>query len=149
MPLPGKYEPSPTEWVRDQVAAYEQSGGKEANTLRDTQWPIIIVTTMDNRSGRTRKTPVMRVEHDGQYVLVASIDGAPKNPLWYYNLVGHPTEMVPQDGPDPFDVEVRLVTGGERSIWWERTVAAYPPFAEYQTRTTREIPVFVATPKAG
>jgi F420H(2)-dependent quinone reductase len=142
--LEGEYVPSPWQWVRDQVDTYEQTGGREANTLLDTGMPIIIVTTRGNKSGTLRKTALMRVEHDGEYALVASMGGAPKHPVWYYNLVADPTAVVIQDGPEPFDAEVRLVTGAERDEWWERAVADYPPYAEYQTKTDRQIPVFVA-----
>ena len=145
MPLAGDYEPSPARWVRDQVEAYERSGGREANTLRDTGLPIIIVTTRGNRTGKLRKTPLMRVEHGGEYALVASQGGSPTHPVWYYNLEADPEAVTIQDGPEPFDVSVRQVTGDERAVWWERAVAAYPPYAEYQERTDREIPVFVAT----
>src|ERR1700685_4508674 len=141
MPLKGEYEPSPSEWVRDQVEEYESSGGARANTLRDTGLPIIIFTTRGNRSGKVRKTPVMRVEHDGEYALVASKGGAPTHPVWYYNLKAHPDEVAIQDGPAPFDVTVREVEGSEYDEWWERSVAAYPPYAEYQTKTDRKIPV--------
>jgi F420H(2)-dependent quinone reductase len=144
MALEGEYVPSPWQWVRDQVEAYERSGGREANTLLDTGLPIIIVTTRGNKSGILRKTALMRVEHDGEYALVASMGGAPKHPVWYYNLVADPSAVVIQDGPEPFDAEVRQVGGDERAVWWERAVAAYPPYAEYQTRTERVIPVFVA-----
>ena len=144
MALEGEYVPSPWEWVRDQVETYERTGGREANTLRDTGLPIVIVTTLGNKSGILRKTPLMRVEHDGEYALVASMGGAPKHPVWYYNLVADPSAVVIQDGPEPFDAEVRQVSGDERAVWWERAVAAYPPYAEYQTRTERLIPVFVA-----
>ncbi|MGD1014730.1 MAG: nitroreductase family deazaflavin-dependent oxidoreductase [Acidimicrobiales bacterium] len=147
MPVNGEYEASPSEWVRDQVTAYEESHGTRANTLRDTGLPIIIVTTRGNRSGKVRKTPVMRVLHDGAYALVASKGGAPTHPVWYYNLVEHPDEVAIQDGPEPFDVVVRQVSGDERAIWWERAVAAYPPYGDYQQKTEREIPVFVATPE--
>ena len=147
MPLEGEYEPSPSQWVRDQVAEYEESAGARANTLRDTGWPIVIFTTRGNRSGKVRKTPVMRVEHGGQYALVASKGGAPTHPVWYYNLVAHPGDVLLQDGPSPFEVVVRQVSGEERAEWWERAVAAYPPYAEYQLKTSREIPVFVATRK--
>jgi len=140
------YEPSPAQWVRDQVEAYERSGGAEANTLRDTGLPIIIITMRGNKSGRIRKAPVMRVEHDGEYALVASKGGAPSNPEWYENLVAAPEDVRIQDGPEPVDVTVREVAGEERAAWWERAVAAYPPYAEYQVRTTRTIPVLVATP---
>jgi deazaflavin-dependent oxidoreductase (nitroreductase family) len=142
--LEGEYVPSPWQWVRDQVETYERTGGREANTLLDTGLPIVIVTTRGNKSGTLRKTALMRVEHDGEYALVASMGGAPKHPVWYYNLVADPSAVVIQDGPEPFDAEVREVSGDERAAWWERAVAAYPPYAEYQTRTERLIPVFVA-----
>lgn len=144
MALRGEYEPSPSRWVRDQVEAYERSGGTEASTLLDTGMPIIIVTTRGNKSGKLRKTPLMRVEHDGEYALVASMGGAPANPVWYHNLIADPTAVMIQDGPEPFDAEVREVTGDERSAWWARAVAAYPPYAEYQQKTDRQIPVLVA-----
>ena len=144
VPLEGEYVPSPTGWVRDQVEAYERSGGREANTLRDTGLPVIIVSTRGNRTGTIRKTPLMRVEHDGEYALVASYGGAPKHPVWYHNLKADPTAVTIQDGPEPFDAEVREVSGEERDRWWERAVAAFPPYAEYQERTERQIPVFVA-----
>ncbi len=146
MTLDGDYEPSPSQWVRDQVALYESSGGTSGNTLLDTGWPVVIVTTRGNKSGRIRKTPLMRVEHDGEYTLVASKGGAPENPVWYYNLVSDPTSVAIQDGAKPFKVIVREVTGAEKTAWWERAVVAYPPYAEYQTNTDRQIPVFVATP---
>ena len=149
MPLEGEYVPSTAGWVRDQVEAYEASGGREANTLRDTGLPIIIVTNRGNKSGTIRKTPLMRVEHDGEYALVASKGGAPQHPVWYYNLLADPEVMI-QDGPEPFDAVVRQITGDEREAWWERAVAAYPPYADYAVRATeadREIPVFVASPK--
>jgi deazaflavin-dependent oxidoreductase (nitroreductase family) len=139
------YEPSPWQWVRDQVETYEHSGGREANTLRDTGLPIVVITTRGNKTGKIRKTPLMRVEHDGDYALVASMGGAPKHPVWYWNLRAHPDEVTLQDGPEPFPVEIReLVDGEERKRWWERAVEAYPPYAEYQERTDRKIPVFVA-----
>ena len=145
MNLDGEYEPSPAQWVRDQVAEYEASGGKEANTLRDTGLPVVIVTTRGNKSGKIRKTPLMRVEHNGQYALVASQGGARKHPVWYYNLVAAPSTVAIQDGPEPFDVDVHELAGDERALWWERAVAAFPPYAEYQERTDRTIPVFLAT----
>jgi deazaflavin-dependent oxidoreductase (nitroreductase family) len=147
MALTGEYEPSPSQWVRDQVEAYEGSDGREANTLRDTGLPIIVVTSRGNKTGKVRKTPLMRVEHDGEYALVASRGGAPKNPVWYYNLKADPDTVTIQDGAQPFDVRVRELSGDERAAWWQRAVAAYPPYAEYQTRTDRQIPVFVATRK--
>ena len=144
MPLQGEYVPSPAQWVRDQVAAYEASGGREANTLLDTGLPIIIVTTRGNKTGDIRKLALMRVEHDGEYALVASMGGAPKNPVWYHNLVADPTALMIQDGPEPFDAVARQVDGDEYATWWERSVAAYPAYAEYQDKTDRKIPIFVA-----
>jgi deazaflavin-dependent oxidoreductase (nitroreductase family) len=148
MALEGEYEPSPAEWVRNQVEEYESSGGTRANTLRDTGIPIVIFTTRGHRSGKIRKTPVMRVEHDGEYALVASKGGAPENPQWYYNLVAYPDDVILQDGPEPFDAEVRQISGDEYAQWWERAVATFPPYAEYKTKTSREIPVFVASRKS-
>jgi deazaflavin-dependent oxidoreductase (nitroreductase family) len=148
MALEGEYEPSPAEWVRNQVEEYESSGGTRANTLRDTGIPIVIFTTRGHRSGKIRKTPVMRVEHDGEYALVASKGGAPENPQWYYNLVAYPDDVILQDGPEPFDAEVRQISGDEYAQWWERAVVAFPPYAEYKTKTSREIPVFVASRKS-
>jgi deazaflavin-dependent oxidoreductase (nitroreductase family) len=148
MALEGEYEPSPADWVRNQVEEYESSGGTRANTLRDTGIPIVIFTTRGHRSGKIRKTPVMRVEHDGEYALVASKGGAPENPQWYYNLVAYPDDVILQDGPEPFDAEVRQISGDEYAQWWERAVAAFPPYAEYKTKTSREIPVFVASRKS-
>ena len=130
-------------WVREQVEAYERTGGREGNTLRETGLPVIILTTRGNKSGKIRKTPLMRVEHDGAYALVASMGGAPKHPVWYYNLKSDPAVTI-QDGPEPFDVDVRELAGDERAEWWTRAVAAFPPYAEYQQRTERVIPVFVA-----
>ena len=144
-PLEGEYEPSPYGWVRDQVAEYEASGGTRANTLLDTGLPVIVVTSRGHRSGKLRKTPLMRVEHDGEYALVASQGGAPQHPSWYFNLTADPEAVTIQDGPEPFDVRVRQVEGAERDEWWTRAVEAYPPYAEYQERTERQIPVFVAT----
>jgi F420H(2)-dependent quinone reductase len=148
MNLDGEYEPSPRQWVRDQVAEYEGSGGRRANTLANTGLPVVIVTTRGNKSGKIRKTPLMRVEHDGQYALVASQGGAPSHPVWYYNLVADPDAVVIQDGPEPFPVAVRQLDGDDRAQWWERAVAAYPPYAEYQEKTDRTIPVFLATRKS-
>jgi deazaflavin-dependent oxidoreductase (nitroreductase family) len=144
MPLTGEYEPSSQQWVRDQVAEYEASGGQRANTLLDTGLPIIIVATRGNKSGKIRKTPLMRVEHDGEYALVASQGGAPRHPVWYFNLKADPTAVTVQDGPEPFDAVVHEAEGDERALWWERAVAAYPPYAEYQEKTDRRIPVLIA-----
>lgn len=148
MPLAGEYEPSPRKWVRDQVERYERTGGREANTLRDTGLPIVIFTTRGNKSGKLRKTPLMRVEHEGKYAMVASQGGAPEHPVWYYNLKADPDALMVQDGPEPFDASAREVTGEERAIWWQRAVAAFPPYADYQQKTEREIPVFVVEPRA-
>jgi len=144
MSSPGEYEPSPWDWVRDQVEGYERSGGKDAATLWDTGLPIIVITTRGNKTGKLRKMALMRVEHDGEYALVASMGGAPKHPVWYYNLKADPDVTI-QDGPEPFAARVRELTGDERALWWDRAVAAYPPYEEYQSNTTRVIPVFVAT----
>ena len=148
MTVQGEYTPSPWDWVRDQVESYEQSAGREANTLRDTGLPIIVVTMRGNKTGNVRKVPLMRVEHDGEYALVASKGGSPENPVWYHNLKSHPDQVTIQDGPEPFGVTVRELTGDERGAWWERAVAAYPPYTEYQENTSRQIPVFVATRKS-
>lgn len=145
MALEGEYEPSPWDWVRDQVEEYERTGGASANTFLDTGLPVIIVTTRGNKSGKLRKTPLMRIEHEGEYALVASVGGAPSNPVWYHNLKADPDAVTIQDGPEPFDVTTREVSGDERARWWERAVAAYPPYAEYQAATERTIPVFVAS----
>ena len=145
MSLQGEYEPSAYRWVREQVAEYEASNGQRANTLLDTGLPVIIVTTRGNKSGKIRKFALMRVEHDGEYALVASLGGAPKNPVWYYNVRADPSALMIQDGPEPFDAVAREVSGDEKRVWWNRAVAAYPPYAEYQAKTDREIPVFVAS----
>lgn len=147
MVLQGEYAPSTAGWVRDQVEAYERSGGQAATTLRDTGLPVIVVTMRGNKTGNVRKIALMRVTHAGEYALVASKGGAPKHPVWYYNLVANPDEVTLQDGPEPFEASVRQVTGDERRVWWERAVAAYPPYADYQKRTDREIPVFIAARK--
>jgi deazaflavin-dependent oxidoreductase (nitroreductase family) len=143
MPLTGEYEPSPQQWVRDQVDLYENSGGLDGTTLREL--PVVIVTNRGVKSGKLRKTPVMRVEHGGRYAVVASKGGAPSHPVWYYNLVADP-HIELQDGPVKTEMTARLVTGDEKATWWERAVAAYPDYADYQKRTTREIPVFVLEP---
>ncbi|HLI00197.1 MAG TPA: nitroreductase family deazaflavin-dependent oxidoreductase [Acidimicrobiales bacterium] len=145
MPLNGEYEPSPEPWVRDQVEQYESSGGTEATTLGDTGMPVVVVTNLGAKSGKVRKTPLMRVEHNGRYAAVASKGGAPEHPVWYYNLLAHPTVEV-QDGPVKREMTARLISGDEKAEWWERAVAAYPPYAEYQRKTDREIPVFVLEP---
>jgi F420H(2)-dependent quinone reductase len=142
--IEGDYIPSPADWVREQVELYERTGGREGNTLRDTGLPIIVVTMSGKSTGAVRKVPVMRVEHDGEYALIASYGGRPAHPRWYHNLVANPDVTI-QDGPDPFEARVREVSGDERAQWWERAVAAYPPYSEYQAKTQRTIPVLVAT----
>jgi deazaflavin-dependent oxidoreductase (nitroreductase family) len=144
--LSGTYVPSAMAWVRDQVEAYEASGGTEANTLLDTGIPVIIVTMRGAKSGDVRKIALMRVEHDGEYALVASYGGAPQHPVWYWNLKAHPDEVLIQDGPEPFRVTVREIDGDERAEWWDRAVAVYPDYADYQRNTDRVIPVLIATP---
>jgi deazaflavin-dependent oxidoreductase (nitroreductase family) len=140
MPLEGQYAPSSAKWVRDQVETYESSGGTEGTMLRGM--PVIIMTMWGATSGKLRKVPVMRVEHEGVYAVVASQGGAPTNPSWYRNLVAHPAVEL-QDGPVRKDATARELRGEERARWWERAVAAYPDYAAYQERTDRQIPVFV------
>ena len=147
MPLHGEYEPSPEQWVRDQVELYERTGGREGNTLRDTGLPVVIFTTRGKKSGKLRKIPLMRVEHDGAYAMVASRGGAPTHPVWYHNVKADPDAVTLQDGPEARDGHARELSGEERRIWWERAVAAYPPYAEYQARTEREIPVILWEPR--
>ncbi|WP_030212536.1 nitroreductase family deazaflavin-dependent oxidoreductase [Streptomyces bikiniensis] len=140
MPLEGEYEPSPEAWVRDQVELYESSGGTEGTTLRGM--PVVLVTNRGAKSGKLRKIPLMRVEHDGAYALVASNGGAAKHPFWYHNLVAHP-EVELRDGTGVWDMRARVVTGEERREWWDRAVAAFPDYADYQRKADREIPLFV------
>jgi F420H(2)-dependent quinone reductase len=147
MALQGTYVPSTFKWVRDQVDLYERTGGTEGSTLRDTGQPVIIVTMRGAKTGDVRKIALMKVEHDGEYALVASLGGAPKHPVWYYNLLAHPDEVTIQDGPEPFDVTVREIDGDERAVWWERAAAAFPNYIEYQNKTERTIPVLIASPK--
>ncbi|HEY5394190.1 MAG TPA: nitroreductase family deazaflavin-dependent oxidoreductase [Trebonia sp.] len=142
MAIDGKYMPSPSAWVRDQVEEYEGSGGTAGTTLGESGLPVVIVTNKGAKTGAVRKTPLMRVEHEGAYAAIGSKGGAPQNPVWVYNLRAHP-QVVVQDGPDTFELAAREVTGAERDAWWDRSVAAYPPYAEYQTKTDRLIPVFV------
>ncbi|WP_326836374.1 nitroreductase family deazaflavin-dependent oxidoreductase [Amycolatopsis rhabdoformis] len=145
MPLEGEYEPSPVRYVRDQVELYESSGGTEGTISPDVGLPVIILTTRGAKSGKIRKTPLMRVAHEGTYVVVASQGGAPKHPVWYFNVKGDPRVEL-QDGPVRRDMRAREVTGAEKAEWWARAVAVYPSYAEYQGRTDREIPVFVLEP---
>jgi F420H(2)-dependent quinone reductase len=146
MTIEGEYAPSTRDWVRDQVEAYERSGGREANTLRETGIPIVVVTMKGRSTGLVRKIGLMRVEHDGQYAFVASVGGAPKNPDWYLNLLADPDNVMIQDGPEPFAVKVREVTGDDRAVWWDRSVEVFPTYAEYAAKTERTIPVLVASP---
>ncbi|MFD4576237.1 nitroreductase family deazaflavin-dependent oxidoreductase [Streptomyces sp. NPDC058417] len=148
MPLEGEYEPSPTQWVREQVELYESSGGTKGTTLQDTGMPVVLLTTRGAKSGKLRKTPLMRVEHDGQYAVVASLGGAPKHPVWYFNVKSDPRVEL-RDGTRTWDLTAREVTGEEKALWWERAVAAFPQYAEYQKKTDREIPVFVLEPSEG
>jgi F420H(2)-dependent quinone reductase len=148
MVLTGEYEPSTQDWVREQIETYERSDGREANTLWDTGLPIIVMTTRGVRSGKLRKIALMKVTHAGEYALVASQGGAPRHPAWYFNLVADPTAVMIQDGPEPWDAVVREVAGDERERWWDLAVRAYPPYAEYQEKTDRVIPVLVARPVA-
>lgn len=143
MPLQGEYEPSPAAWVRDQVEEYESSGGTEGTTLRGV--PIVVITSVGASSGKLRKNPVMRVEHDGVYAAVASKGGAPEHPAWYRNLVRHPMVEL-QDGTAKRDYTVREASGDERVVWWDRALQVWPDYAEYQTKTDRQIPVFVLEP---
>jgi deazaflavin-dependent oxidoreductase (nitroreductase family) len=143
MPLTGEYEPSPSSWASDQVETYERSGGTAGTD--NSGKPVIILTSVGAKSGKLRKTPLMRVEHDGEYAVVASLGGAPKHPVWYYNLAANPHVEL-QDGPAKNDYTAREVQGAEREAWWERAVAAWPDYAEYQKKTTRVLPVFVLTP---
>jgi F420H(2)-dependent quinone reductase len=140
MPLQGEYEPSSAKWVRDQVEEYETSGGTRGTELRGV--PVVVITSVGASSGKLRKNPVMRVEHDGVYAAVASKGGAPEHPAWYRNIVEHPLVEL-QDGPDKADYQAHEASGEERERWWERAVEVWPDYAEYQTKTDRQIPVFV------
>ncbi len=143
MPLQGEYAPSSAEWVRKQVEEIESSGGTQGTVLRGV--PVIVITSMGHGSGKLRKNPVMRVEHDGKYAAVASKGGAPEHPSWYRNLVDHPLVEV-QDATAKGDFTARELSGDERAEWWERALAVWPDYANYQTKTDREIPVFVLEP---
>ncbi|MBF6174202.1 nitroreductase family deazaflavin-dependent oxidoreductase [Nocardia blacklockiae] len=144
MPLTGEYEPSTSDWAREQAEKYEASNGAEANTIKGL--PIILLTTRGAKTGKLRKTALMRVEHDGEYAVVASLGGAPKHPVWYYNIKAEPHVEL-RDGAVVKDYTAREVFGDEKAVWWERAVRAYPDYADYQTKTDREIPVFVLTPQ--
>src|SRR6201992_318677 len=142
MPLEGEYAQSPWDWSREQADKIAESGGTDGSEMKGM--PFILITTVSAKTGKLRKTPLMRVEHEGEYAAVASMGGAPKNPVWYHNLKAEPLVEL-QDGPAKGDYTAREVRGTERAQWWDRAVAAYPPYAEYQTKTEREIPVFVLT----
>jgi len=143
MPLEGEYAPSPWDWSREQADKYAESGGADAADMKGM--PIILLTTVGAKTGKLRKTPLMRVEHNGEYACVASLGGAPKNPVWYYNIAKNPRVEL-QDGSVTQDYDAREVFGDEKAVWWERAVQAYPDYADYQTKTDRQIPVFVLTP---
>ncbi|MBT0565241.1 nitroreductase family deazaflavin-dependent oxidoreductase [Williamsia sp. CHRR-6] len=143
MPLEGEYAPSTSDWARDQAERIENSGGTEATELNGM--PVVLLTSVGAKTGKLRKTPLMRVEHDGAYAAVASLGGAPKNPVWYHNVIAHPRVEL-RDGEQVFDMVAREVDGAEKALWWERAVAAYPPYADYQAKTDRSIPVFVLEP---
>lgn len=145
MPLSGDYEPSTLDWVREQVELYESSGGTEGTTLRNTGLPVVIMTMVGATSGKLRKVPIMRVEHEGRYAAIGSQGGAPTHPSWYANLLANPAIEL-QDGPVKRDMVAREVSGEEKRIWWERAVAAFPPYADYQQRTDRQIPLLVLEP---
>ncbi|QCH24127.1 nitroreductase family deazaflavin-dependent oxidoreductase [Mycobacteroides salmoniphilum] len=143
MPLTGEYEPSGLDWSQKQVAKIIESGTTDGITIADM--PVILLTSLGAKSGKLRKIALMRVEHDGEYAIVASLGGAPKNPVWYYNVKENPLVEL-QDGSTTKDYQAREVLGDEKAPWWDRAVEAYPPYAEYQTKTDRQIPVFVLTP---
>ena len=143
MPITGEYEPSTSDWARDNAELYIASGGKEGTELKGK--PVILLTTIGAKTGKVRKTPLMRVEHGGEYAVVASLGGAPKHPVWYFNIKANPRVEL-QDGTETRDYEAREVVGDEKAIWWERAVEAWPDYAEYQRKTDRQIPVFVLTP---
>jgi deazaflavin-dependent oxidoreductase (nitroreductase family) len=147
VPLTGEYEPSPRKQTREQVEQYEATDGREANTLVGTNWPVVIFTTRGRNSGKIRKIALMRVEHDGKYAMVASMGGAPKHPEWYLNLKADREALMVQDGADRFEATARELEGEEREIWWRRAVEAYPPYARYQEKTDRQIPVLLVERK--
>jgi deazaflavin-dependent oxidoreductase (nitroreductase family) len=143
MPLSGEYEPSTSDWARENAEKYMESGGTEGTELQGK--PVILLTTIGAKSGKIRKTPLMRVEHGGEYAIVASLGGAPKHPVWYHNVKAHPRVEL-QDGAVTKDYEAREVVGDEKAVWWERAIEAWPDYANYQKKTDRQIPVFVLTP---
>ena len=142
MPLTGEYAPSTTGWAREQAELFERTNGAKGNTVMGR--PIIVLTTLGAKSGKLRKTALMRVEHEGQYAIVASLGGSPKHPSWYHNVVDAPLVEL-QDGPVRKDYTPRELSWEEREIWWARAVEAYPPYASYARKTDRVIPVFLLT----
>jgi F420H(2)-dependent quinone reductase len=145
MPLQGEYAPSTSDWARKQAEEFEQSNGTQAATMRGM--PIVLLTTRGARTGKLRKTPLMRVEHDGEYAIVGSRGGAPEHPVWVYNVRKEPHVEL-QDGTERHDYIARETSGEERELWWKRAVEAYPDYADYQRKTDRLIPVFVLTRKS-
>ncbi len=144
MPLIGEYGPSTSDWAWENAETFVASGGTEGTELKGR--PVILLTSIGAKTGKIRKTPLMRVEPDGEYAVVASLGGAPKHPVWYFNIKAHP-EVDLQDGPVTEDYVSREVFGDEKALWWERAVATWPDYADYQKKTDRQIPVFVLTPK--
>jgi deazaflavin-dependent oxidoreductase (nitroreductase family) len=145
MPLTGQYAPGTAKAARAHAERYEASDGAEAGSIGGR--PVVVLTSVGARTGKLRKTVLMRVEHDGRYAVVASLGGAARNPVWYHNLRHHPHVEL-QDGAIRLDYTAREVGGDEKAVWWERAVAAFPDYARYQARTTRQIPVFVLEPMA-
>jgi len=145
MPLTGRCQPSTATWARDQAELYEATNGEKGGDLRGR--PVIILTSVGAKTGKLRKTALMRVEHEGVYAVVASLGGAPRNPVWYSNLKKNPHVEL-QDGATKRDYTAREVTGDEKAVWWGRAVEAWPDYATYQTKTDRQIPVFVLEPLA-
>jgi F420H(2)-dependent quinone reductase len=143
MPLTGEYEPSTSDWARENAELYMQSGGTQGTQMKGK--PVVLLTTVGAKTGKLRKTPLMRVEFSGEYAVVASLGGAPKNPVWFYNIAKHPRVEL-QDGPDTGDYDAREVFGEEKAIWWQRAVEVWPDYADYQRKTDRDIPLFVLTP---
>lgn len=145
MPLDGEFELSPTGWVRDQTEKIFETGTTESVDIKGRA--VVLLTTRGAKTGKLRKVPLMRVEHEGRYAIVASLGGAPKHPVWYFNVQAEPHVEL-QDGTVTRDFDAREVTGEEKALWWERAVAAYADYADYQAKTDREIPVFVLEPRA-
>jgi len=145
MPLTGDYEPSTSAWARNQAELYEATNGQQGGDLRGM--PVIVLTSVGAKTGKLRKTALMKVEHDGLYLVVASMGGAPKHPVWYYNLKAQPHVEL-QDGATKRDYIARELTGVERATWWTRAVAAFPDYAKYQLKTERQIPIFLLEPMA-